>query len=138
MNDPPLDSQTGLLTVSDISCLIIPDGCVGLPTLAAIEQGIPVIAVKENKNSMQNRLEDFPFANGQLHLVDNYLEAVGVMHAIKAGVPKEAVRRPFCYTTVLGSEETDAAPSLTSDETEGDKTEKRTAVCRQIKRTTFS
>lgn len=46
----------GILTAADISCLIIPDGCVGLPTLAALEQGIPVIAVKENKNLMQNTL----------------------------------------------------------------------------------
>ncbi len=36
-----------LLSVSDISNLVIPDGCVGLPTLAAMKQGIPVIAVEE-------------------------------------------------------------------------------------------
>ena len=49
------------LNVEDISCLIIPDGCVGLPTLAAIEHEIPVIAVRENKNRMQNNLEEYPF-----------------------------------------------------------------------------
>jgi hypothetical protein len=37
---------------------------VGLPALAAIEQGIPVIAVKENKNRMKNNLEELPFAPG--------------------------------------------------------------------------
>ncbi|MFC2002561.1 DUF3326 domain-containing protein [Chloroflexota bacterium] len=47
-----MHSHSGLLTVVDISCLVIPDGCVGLPTLAALEQGIPVIAVRENKNRM--------------------------------------------------------------------------------------
>jgi hypothetical protein len=101
VNNPPLDSQSGLLTVSDMSCIVIPDGCVGLPTLAAIEQGIPVIAVRENTNRMQNRLEDYPFASGQLHVVDNYLEAVGVMHAIRAGVSKESVRRPMKNTNVV-------------------------------------
>jgi hypothetical protein len=89
---------TGILTVSDISCLVIPYGCVGLPTLAALEQGIPVIAVKENKNLMYNKLEELPFAIGKLFIVDNYLEAVGVMNALKAGVAPESVRRPLAYT----------------------------------------
>lgn len=71
-----------------------------MPTLAALEQGIPVIAVKENKNRMQNKLEELPFARGKLFMVDNYLEAVGVMNAIKAGVALESVRRPLAHTTV--------------------------------------
>lgn len=91
-------ANPGLLSVADISCLVIPDGCVGLPTLAALEQGIPVIAVRENKNRMQNNLEDLPFPSGKLFIVDNYLEAVGVMQAIKAGVSPESVRRPFAHT----------------------------------------
>lgn len=90
----------GILTAADISCLIIPDGCVGLPTLAALEQGIPVIAVKENKNLMQNTLEELPFAPGKLFIVENYLEAIGLMNALKAGVAPESVRRPLAYTTV--------------------------------------
>ena len=89
------------LNAEDISCLIIPDGCIGLPTLAAIEQGIPVIAVKENKNYMKNNLEDLPFRKGQLFIVENYLEAVGVMHLLKSGVSKDAVRRPILPTTVI-------------------------------------
>lgn len=100
-NPSLVHNPQGLLRVEDISCLIIPYGCVGLPTLAAIEQGIPVIAVRENKNRMQNRLEDFPFTPGKLFLVDNYLEAVGVMHALKAGVSLESVRRPLNYTNVI-------------------------------------
>ncbi len=92
--------QQGILTASDISCLIIPYGCVGLPTLAALEQGIPIIAVKENKNSMRNRLEDLPFVSGKLFIAENYLEAVGIMNALKAGVAVETVRRPLSYTSV--------------------------------------
>ncbi len=100
INDPSLQAGSGALTASDISCMIIPDGCVGLPTLAALEQGIPVIAVRENKNRMQNRLEDLPFVKGKLFIVDNYLEAVGIMNAMKAGVSPESVRRPLAFTTV--------------------------------------
>ena len=100
ITDSQLFSNSGVLTSSDIFCLVIPDGCVGLPTLAALEQGIPVIAVKENKNRMRNRLEELPFAPGKLFIVENYLEAVGVMHTLKAGVSIESVRRPLPQTRV--------------------------------------
>ena len=105
VNNPRLDGDFGLLTVCDVSCIIIPDGCVGLPTLAALEQGIPVIAVRENTNRMQNRLEDLPFASGQLHVVDNYLEAVGAIQAIKSGIAIDSVRRPMEKTRVVGIEQ---------------------------------
>jgi len=112
INNPSMHSHSGLLTVADISCLVIPDGCVGLPTLAALEQGIPVIAVKENKNRMQNKLEELPFAPGKFFVVDNYLEAVGVMNAIKAGVAPESVRRPLAYTTVCEDSESQESKPL--------------------------
>ncbi|MFC2100837.1 DUF3326 domain-containing protein [Bacteroidota bacterium] len=89
------------LNAEDISCLIIPYGCIGLPTLAAIEHQIPVIAVKENKNHMRNVLEEFPFPEGKLFVVENYIEAVGIMHAIKAGIKPETVRRPIARTNVI-------------------------------------
>lgn len=85
----------GVLTASDVSCLVIPDGCVGLPTLAALEQGIPVIAVRENKNIMHNDLSTLPWQSGQLHIVENYWEAAGVMSALKNGITPESVRRPL-------------------------------------------
>src|SRR5207249_3122152 len=47
---PEAMNQPGVFTAADIACLIIPDGCLGLPTLAALEQGITVIAVHENRN----------------------------------------------------------------------------------------
>lgn len=95
---PP--GRPGILTAADISCVVIPDGCIGLPVLAALEQRIPVIAVKENRNRMRNNLEEFPFETGKLFIVDNYLEAVGVMSALKAGVSVESIRRPLKFTNV--------------------------------------
>jgi len=103
IRDSSVFGNDGVLTNADISCLIIPDGCVGLPTLAAMEQGVPVIAVRENKNRMQNSLEDYPFRPGKLFIVDNYLEAVGVMNALKAGVSVESVRRPLADTRCVYS-----------------------------------
>jgi hypothetical protein len=73
---------------------------VGLPTLAALEQGIPVIAVRENHNRMKNDLEKLPFKPGKLFIVENYLEAVGIMTSLKAGVNPSTIRRPLAYTKV--------------------------------------
>lgn len=100
ITSPSVAGNAGIISVSDISCLVIPDGCVGLPTLAALEQGIPIIAVRENRNRMKNRLEELPFHQNKLFMVDNYLEAVGVMNALKSGVKVESVRRPLIHTTV--------------------------------------
>ncbi len=88
-------SLPGTLTARDISCLVIPDRCVGLPTLAALEQGIPVIAVRENRSLMRNDLAQLPWAAEQLHVVENYWEAVGVMGALKEGLSPGSVRRPL-------------------------------------------
>ncbi len=106
--------RPGVLTAADVSCLVIPDGCVGLPTLAALEQGIPVVAVRENRNRMRNDLEAFPFAPGKLFIVDNYLEAVGVMTALQAGVAVPSVRRPLAETTVSSesAEQADVAQEV--------------------------
>jgi hypothetical protein len=93
LNDASVPSD--VLTSSDVSCLVLPDRCVGLPTLAALEQGIPVIAVKENKNIMENDLTTLPWKDGQFYQVENYWEAIGVISALKAGVAPNSVRRPL-------------------------------------------
>jgi len=84
-----------MLTAEDVSCLVIPDGCVGLPTLAAVEQGIPVVAVRNNANLMKNDLRNLPFRPGQLQYAANYYEAAGIMAAMKAGVAPAALARPM-------------------------------------------
>ena len=93
-------SEPGIISASEVSCLVIPDGCVGLPTLAALEQGIPVIAVRENRNLMGNDLTMLPWRPGQLRIVENYWEAAGVLCAIRGGIAPEAVRRPIAHTLV--------------------------------------
>ncbi|MBT3990842.1 MAG: DUF3326 domain-containing protein [Rhodospirillaceae bacterium] len=92
--------EPGMLSAADVSCLVMPDKCVGLPTLAALEQGIPVIAIRENDNLMQNDLQALPWAPGQLHLVENYWEAVGVMTALKSGITPSSLRRPLAATKI--------------------------------------
>jgi hypothetical protein len=84
-----------VITAEDVSCLVIPDGCVGLPTLAAVEQGIPVIAVRGNTNLMRNDLRALPFKHGQLQYASNYYEAAGIMAGMKAGVAPATITRPM-------------------------------------------
>ena len=99
LDAPP---PAGVLTVEDVSCLVVPDGALGLPTLAALEQGIPVIAVRENANVMANDLAELPWAPGGLIRVDNHWEAAGVVAALRAGIDPAAVRRPLADTPVDG------------------------------------
>jgi hypothetical protein len=95
VTDPRHMTASGSITAADVSCLVIPDGCIGLPTLAALQQGIPVIAVRENRNLMRNDLSNLPWNEGQLHIVENYWEAAGVMAALRAGMSPNSVRRPL-------------------------------------------
>ncbi|WP_408528321.1 DUF3326 domain-containing protein [Paraburkholderia fungorum] len=95
VRNPAASGAQSVMTAADVSCFVTPDGCIGLPLLAALAQGIPVIAVRENRTLMRNDLSALPWAPGQLHLVENYWEAAGVMAALKAGVSPGSVRRPF-------------------------------------------
>ena len=95
--------DTGIYTgigVEDISCVIIPDGCLGLPMLASLQQDIPVIAVRENSNIMKNDLAGLPWSSRQFIPVDNYWEAAGVVAALKAGLDPYSVRRPLARVPV--------------------------------------
>jgi hypothetical protein len=57
---------------------------------------------------MRNDLGALGFGDGKLFVVENYLEAVGVMTALKAGVALSSVRRPLKKTRVI-CESTDVA-----------------------------
>lgn len=100
VDDPTLLGHPSVVTARDVSCLVTPDGCLGLPILAALEQGIPVVAVRDASVLVHNDLSALPWAPGQFTVVDNYLEAVGVVCAKRAGITVESVRRPIEPVTV--------------------------------------
>ena len=83
------------LTAGDIACVVMPDGCLGIPTIAALEQGILVVGVKENRNIMRNDLSALPWKSGQYIQVDNYWEAAGLLAALRVGLDPGSVRRPL-------------------------------------------
>ena len=49
---------------------------------------------------MQNDLHELPWASNQLHVVENYLEAVGVITALKAGITLSSLHRPLASTKI--------------------------------------
>jgi hypothetical protein len=92
--------SAGCIGVESIHALVIPEGCVGLPTLAALAQHIPIIAVRGNLNCMTNKLSELPGGIKGVIPVDNYLEAAGVLAALRSGISLESVRRPIAATKV--------------------------------------
>ena len=99
ITDPEAMRDPSVMTVEQIACLVIPEGCLGLPTLAALEQGVPVIEVA-NTNLMSNDLGALPWAEGQFHRAANYLEATGLLAALRAGIAPKSARRPLEETTL--------------------------------------
>ncbi len=93
---------------------MIPDGAIGVPTLAALEQGIPVIAAREHRNILRNDLRRLPWRRGQLLVVDNYWEAVGVLAALRTGIDPSVVRRPIADTKVLTARAREAVAARAS------------------------
>lgn len=59
-----------------------------------------MIAVRGNSNLLHNDLSSLPFASGQLIYVENYLEAAGVLAALRAGIDPPSVLRPLAHTPV--------------------------------------
>ena len=78
----------------DIDFLITPANVVGRPHLACLNAKIPIIAVKENKTVLNDVMPD------SFIVVDNYLEAAGVVAAKRAGVSLSSVRRPLPQTII--------------------------------------
>ncbi len=82
------------LFAKNISALVIPDGVLGLPVIAALHQGIKVIAV-ENKNIMKNDLSLLPWKKDQFFKCRNYIEASGILNCLKEGINIQSVKRPL-------------------------------------------
>ncbi len=78
------------LSVKDIDVMVSPFGCWGAPHVACEKAGIPIIIVKENRCVL-----DFPYGNHNPIWVKNYLEAAGVLMAMKSGINVASIKRPI-------------------------------------------
>ncbi len=93
---PKITKSTNALWNTDVDFLVTPANVFGRPHHACLHYGIRIIAVKENKTVLNDPMPD------DVIVVDNYLEAVGVVCAKKAGVTVSTVRRPLVKTKVWG------------------------------------
>ena len=83
------------LGVEEVDCLVTPVGCVGRPHWSCLEYHIPIIAVRENRTCLNDPMpKEFIF-------VENYLEAAGMITAMRIGVHASSVRRPLAKTEIV-------------------------------------
>lgn len=85
-----------LVATEDVSALVLPGSAVGgLPFFVALERGIPVILVQENKTFIGMTPEDVGMGDHPgIHRVSSYAEAAGLLLAMKAGISYDTITRP--------------------------------------------
>ncbi len=82
----PQIRQEGIAVEDDIDFMISPNGCYGEPHKHCDDMQIPVIVVRENTTVLNNAMpRDYIF-------VDTYLEAAGIIMAMRAGVKPSSTR----------------------------------------------
>lgn len=82
------------LRMHDVDALVVPwAACGGIPALSAVWRGVPLIAVRENAVAAQAD----PASLGLPGVLEaaTYLEAAGLLMALRAGIAPETVRRPL-------------------------------------------
>lgn len=91
---------TGTLTVSSVGAVVAPATALGgLPALAAEFHGIPLIAVRENTTIHAMTAQRLGLEN--VIEVESYLEAAGVVLALRRGIALESLRRPIARAEIL-------------------------------------
>ena len=83
-----------LISVNNIGAIITPASCLGgIPALVSEFSGIPLIAVKENETVLSLTNEKMQMKN--VIEVNSYLEAAGVVVALRKGISLESLCRPL-------------------------------------------
>jgi len=89
----PSKHELTSLHPEQIESIVVPNGALGgEAVLAGIEKGLNIISVK-NKNTLKVTNEFYDYPN--LFEVNNYLEAAGIILAIKKGINVKSIKRPL-------------------------------------------
>jgi hypothetical protein len=89
------------LTLDNVAAVVAPASCLGgVPALAAELSGIPLVAVRENDTVLDVSNDAMGMAN--VIEVESYLEAAGVLTALRAGIAIESLRRPIGEAREIG------------------------------------
>ena len=90
------------LTVNTVGAIVAPATALGgLPALAAEFHGIPLVAVRENTTILSMTAERLGMYDAIA--VDSYLEAAGVVLALRSGITLESLRRPIARAELMRS-----------------------------------
>ena len=88
------NAPSAVINLNQIGAIIMPADCLGgIPALAAEFSAIPLIAVKENRTilNVSNSVMQMP----NVIEVHSYLEAAGVVVALRQGISLDSLRRPL-------------------------------------------
>lgn len=88
------DARAETITINDIGAVVVPASALGgIPVLAAQLHNIPVIAVKENQTILNVNQTIMQLPN--LIEVESYLEAAGLITAMRNGMNPFSLKRPI-------------------------------------------
>lgn len=86
-----------VISLNQVGAIVTPASCLGgVPALAAEFSGIPLIAVRENRTILDVTNSSMEMENAVE--VESYLEAAGVVLALREGISLESLRRPIPAT----------------------------------------
>ncbi|HAC65786.1 MAG TPA: DUF3326 domain-containing protein [Cyanothece sp. UBA12306] len=96
--DAPIAAGETRLSVENISAVIMPETTVGnIPFFASLDQGVPVILVKDNTtnyNITPERLQ-IKTQGHPIYRVNSYMEATGLLLALRNNIAVESTLRPL-------------------------------------------
>ncbi len=96
--DTPLPSGCQGISVENVSAVIMPESTVGnIPFFAALEQNIPVILVRDNRTQYEitPSILEIDHSRRKIYYVNSYMEASGLLLALRHGIAPEATTRPI-------------------------------------------
>jgi hypothetical protein len=83
--DPLIQVPSSVISVNNVHAIVVPASCVGgIPALAAEFQDIPLITVRENATILD--VINAKMAMSNVIEVESYLEATGVLLALRQGI----------------------------------------------------
>jgi len=91
------------ISLNNVGAVVLPASCLGgVPALASEFSDIPVIAVRANATLLN-------VTNAKMHMknvieVDSYLEAAGILLALRKGISLESLRRPLACISRIDPE----------------------------------
>ncbi|MEA5554197.1 DUF3326 domain-containing protein [Anabaena cylindrica UHCC 0172] len=96
--DTPLPSGCQGISVENVSAVVMPESSVGnIPFFASLEQNIPVILVRDNYTQYEvtPSILGIDHEHRKIYYVNSYMEASGLLLALRHGIAPEATTRPM-------------------------------------------